>query len=627
MLVSNRPEVVGWVSQALDGPDAAIELHVLNHLEPSYIETVSPGCLILESAPDETSPLELLRHAQALTAAPAILLWPSCGPEQRLASMVAGAADALDAADWARRGLPYVVLRAVEMAGLSSQLTRHQREFRDFLDSSGDAVCAFSGSTIVYTNASFAEMCQRLGRLSVTDFAEVFGDPPSDPVQQRLQGMLAREPFDLPLGTGDARYIYSVRLRTVEFEGRSVWLATFRDVSKERRNEEMWLELQVSYQELKASQEQLFQAHKLQLLGELAAGVAHDFNNVLSAILGRAQLLKRYITQTEWKRSIDIIEQAALDGAETVRRIQGFSQVSNDRPSAPIDLNQVMRDALEFTRTRWFSNDGSKRGRFTIETAFSDVPPIDGHPSELREVMVNLIGNALDAMPSGGTLRLSTHASDLLAVAEVRDTGGGMSPDVKARALDPFFTTKGERGTGLGLSVSLAIITRHRGTLDIESQPGTGTLVAMRFPIVARRVLEAEPSRAEPTAPAPRGLRAHILVVDDDAHIRQLLQEVLSLEGHDVTVAANAESALAAARARTFDVAFIDLTVPGSSGFEIARALKAEHAASSIGIVTGYGATIDQALLTESGVDFVVAKPFKTEAILLHINARSSPLS
>ena len=542
--------------------------------------------------------------------------------------MVAGAADALDAADWARRGLPYVVLRAVEMAGLSSQLTRHQREFRDFLDSSGDAVCAFFGNSVVYTNASFAEMCQRLGRLSVSTFEEIFGDQPSEAVRQRLQGMLAREPFDVPLGSGDEHYIYSVRLRTVEFEGRSVWLATLRDVSKERRNEEMWLELQVSYQELKASQEQLFQAHKLQLLGELAAGVAHDFNNVLSAILGRAQLLKRYVIQAEWKRSIDIIEQAALDGAETVRRIQGFSQSSNGRSSGPIDLNQVMRDALEFTRTRWFSNDGTKRGRFTIETSFSDVPAIDGHPSELREVMVNLIGNALDAMPSGGTLRLSTHASETTAVAEVRDSGGGMSAEVKARALDPFFTTKGERGTGLGLSVSLAIITRHRGTLDIDSTPGTGTLVALRFPVVAAKIIEViEAAPVELPRPVTKTPRAHVLVVDDDVHIRQLLQEVLSLEGHDVTVADSAESALAAARGHIFDVAFVDLTVPGSSGFDITRALKASHAASSVGIVTGYGTALDPTQLTENGVDFVVAKPFKTEAILSHIHARTSPLS
>ncbi len=583
--------------------------------------------MIIESAAQGTGIIALLYAARALTTVPIVVWWQDSRSEQRLSALAAGAADALDGSEFSERALPFVVLRAVENSGTTSLLSRHQREFRDFLDSASDAVCGFFEDRVAYRNASFDALMLQLGLNQMQQFSDLFGMAPQDEVKHRLLGEDAAHPFDLTLGADDDRQmICSVRLRKVEFEGRQVWLATLRDVSRERRNEEMWIDLQVAYQELKASQEQLFQAHKLQLLGELAAGVAHDFNNVLSAVLGRAQLLKRYITQPEWKRSIDIIEQAALDGAETVRRIQGFATQRMDQPPELIDLNEVLRDALEFTRTRWFGDQG-RRARYSVESSFGEIPSVSGQPSELREVMVNLIGNAIDAMPNGGVLRIRTVIEDGMVVAEVRDSGMGMSAETRARALDPFFTTKGERGTGLGLSVSVAIITRHRGTLEIASTQGSGTSIVLRFPFGASAIVVPKAKLITAPLQIKGSGRAHVLVVDDDEHIRLLMQELLSLEGHDVTVADSADAALAAARGQTFDVAFVDLTVPGGSGFEVARALKDKHAAQSVGIVTGYGAVLDQAALKDSGVDFVVAKPFKTEAILSHINLPLTRLS
>ncbi|HEX7333188.1 MAG TPA: ATP-binding protein, partial [Pyrinomonadaceae bacterium] len=209
--------------------------------------------------------------------------------------------------------------------------------------------------------------------------------------------------------------------------------------------------------------EQFSQMEKLSALGELASGVAHDFNNTLSGILGRAQLLQRTDDPEKLKRGLDIIIKTAEDGAKTVKRIQDFARQRRDHNFELVSVDQLILDASEITRPRWKNCAEASNIHITLNLQISSNAMVMGDDSELREVLVNMVFNAIDAMPEGGTLSLSTRTVDDSVTIQVVDTGVGMYPEVRSRIFDPFFTTKGKAGLGLGLAVSFGIIRRHGG--------------------------------------------------------------------------------------------------------------------------------------------------------------------
>ena len=220
-------------------------------------------------------------------------------------------------------------------------------------------------------------------------------------------------------------------------------------------------------QEIKTREQleaELIKMERLRALGEMSSGVAHDFNNILGAILGRAQLLLERVKKSDVQDGIKIIEKAALDGAETVRRIQEFTRVRVDLSSfVPLDINQVITDSIEFTRTHWKKESEAWGRPIEMQCDFGIVPKMMGDPSGLREVFTNLIINAVDAMPKGGVICMATEVEGSTVVVRVQDSGIGMSMEVQKRTFDPFFTTKGTRGSGLGLSICYGIISRHKG--------------------------------------------------------------------------------------------------------------------------------------------------------------------
>ncbi|MEE9504357.1 MAG: PAS domain S-box protein, partial [Thermodesulfobacteriota bacterium] len=239
--------------------------------------------------------------------------------------------------------------------------------------------------------------------------------------------------------------------------------------------------------ERKEMEHKLLQSEKLKSLGELAGGVAHDFNNVLAAILGRAQLLKMIVepppgkeerrkSVLKMKKGLEVIERASLDGAETVRRIQEFARRrDDDKCFTHVDMNGIIENSIEFTKIRWKDDAESKGIKIIIQKEFSTLPTTSGSAAELREVFTNLINNAVDAMPQGGNIRIKAFKEDSYIAIKVEDTGSGIANDRKDRIFDPFFTTKGPQSSGLGLSVSYGIIDRHRGTITVNSIEGKGT--------------------------------------------------------------------------------------------------------------------------------------------------------
>jgi GAF domain-containing protein/ActR/RegA family two-component response regulator/anti-sigma regulatory factor (Ser/Thr protein kinase) len=366
-----------------------------------------------------------------------------------------------------------------------------------------------------------------------------------------------------------------------------------------------------AYGELAAAQDQLVRIEKLRALGEMASGVAHDFNNLLAAILGRAQLLQRYVQDPKLAGWLQVIERSALDGAQTVRRLQEFSRVRRDQPMIPVDLNEVIREALEITQSRW-REDALRQGVvIDVRTSTAPLPSVAGDAAELREALTNLILNAVDAMPQGGTLTVSSAVAGDGVELTVADTGVGIPVTVREKIFDPFFTTKGPQGTGLGLSMTYGILRRHGARIAVESEEGRGTTFRITFPRNAPVEPPAPLDAAEP--PLVAGLRC--LVVDDEEAVAAVLGDVLEANGHRVVVLTDGAEAIERVQREPFDLVFTDLTMPRVSGWEVAQAVKAAVPGVPVFIVTGFGVELSAAERRAHGVAGVISKPLRIEDI------------
>jgi C4-dicarboxylate-specific signal transduction histidine kinase len=315
--------------------------------------------------------------------------------------------------------------------------------------------------------------------------------------------------------------------------------------------------------------EQAAQTEKITALGELAYGVAHNVNNALSGILGRAQLLQRSATSTEAREGLETISKAALDAAKTVRRIQDFARQRNGDDFQLIAVDELLMDALEFTRPKWDAPDGHAKVSISFSTNCSAF--VMGDAGELREVLVNMIFNAADAMPAGGQIILGVEAEGGTVSITVRDTGMGMSADVRSRIFNPYFTTKGMAGTGMGLAVSYGIIRRHEGSIEVESEIGIGTTFRIQLPVAAGTVIAPAASCNNSVQEERSSQSLKILVVDDEEYVRDILHDVLQSEGHQVVVAGSGKEALAAFQDGNVDGVFTDVGMKEMNGWELAQ--------------------------------------------------------
>jgi len=367
-----------------------------------------------------------------------------------------------------------------------------------------------------------------------------------------------------------------------------------------------------AYEDLAAAQDHLVRSEKLRALGEMASGVAHDFNNLLAAILGRAQLLLQRVADPTTRAWLQIIERSAMDGAKTVRRLQEFTRIRRDQPAVSVDLNQIVREALELTESSW-RLEPPRRGIAigAVTELADDLPTTLGDPAELREVMTNLILNAADAMPRGGTLTVSTARRGKSIELRVVDTGIGIPAAVRGKIFDPFFTTKGPKGTGLGLSMTYGILSRHGATITVDSQEGQGTAFTLLFPVgAALRAPVPDAGAAGPVVP----LRC--LVVDDEESVGDLVADLLRSAGHTVGVARSGSEGLSRVRSEPLDLVFSDLSMPGMTGWELARAVRDEVPGLPVILVTGFAVEVSPEELQANGVHSVLAKPINLGEVL-----------
>ncbi len=356
--------------------------------------------------------------------------------------------------------------------------------------------------------------------------------------------------------------------------------------------------------------DQLLHAEKMRVLGEMASGVFHDINNILGAVIGRAEMMQYKTSDEEFKKALAQMEKIALQGAATVKRLQEFAKSHQDQEPAPTTLSQVIEDSLEVTRHRW-ETQAQQKGIIYKIVRNSDGPRVvrGVHP-QLVDAVANLILNALDAMPQGGTLKIETSGEASTCVLTVCDTGVGMSAEQIGKVFSPFFTTKGPRGTGLGLTVVRDIIKRLEGKIDLASQPGEGTTFRIEFPSVPA---DGAPAQVQAEPEQPCGLR--LLLVDDDHTILDVVAEALQDAGHKVDVFDNGGDAVDAITRNTYDVVVTDLGMPDVTGWDVARAAKLHEPRLPVLVISGWGAQYGDDCLGDTGVDAMLAKPFHLQQL------------
>ncbi|MGN6555464.1 MAG: ATP-binding protein [Verrucomicrobiota bacterium] len=393
---------------------------------------------------------------------------------------------------------------------------------------------------------------------------------------------------------------------------------------------QLYNDLQKAYDELRLTQQTVMQQERLKALGQMASGIAHDINNALSPIVGFADLLAHSETALtpNGKKYLLYIKTAGEDIAHIVAGLREFYRHREQGEALlPLKLNAVAQQVIDMTRPRWRDIPQGRGITVDIRTDLDPhLPDFPGIESEIREALTNLIINAVDATPNGGTIlirtRLATRKfaahnqnSPADVVLEVSDTGIGMSEQTRKQCLEPFFSTKGQRGTGLGLAMVYGVVERHEGKIEIESELGKGTTFRLIFPV---RKIAGNSAVSPDNEPAIKPLR--MLCIDDEPLLRELLKDLLERDGHKVEVADNGPTGIelfrkAARRSESFDLVITDLGMPYFDGRQVAKVLKQESPSTPIIMLTGWGAFMKEEGDRPAQVDGVLSKPPRLEEL------------
>lgn len=376
-------------------------------------------------------------------------------------------------------------------------------------------------------------------------------------------------------------------------------------------------DLKKAYEKLHESQSMLIHGEKMKAIGDLASGVAHDFNNLLGVIVGRTQLLQLRSTDQKMKNDLSIILKAAMDGAETVKRLQDFAKKKAEDNASAIDVNLIIEDTIELTQTKWKDLAQQRGVKVEIHKEFDKLPIVFGSGSELREILTNLILNAVDAMPQGGKISIRTKNLDRLYSIEIEDTGTGIPQESYSKIFNPFYSTKGDKGTGLGLSMVKMLVTKRQGDIRVASEIGIGTKFTITFPKV-----NIENSHLKPQDDIPDSLielrknqELTVLVVDDEQEIRILLAEILKEADYKVILAKDGKEGIEKFKQGKVDIVFTDLGMPEINGWQVAKVIKEINPITPVILISGWGRDLKDQEITNTGVDFLAAKPFHIDDI------------
>ncbi|MGB9617248.1 MAG: ATP-binding protein, partial [Desulfomonilaceae bacterium] len=367
--------------------------------------------------------------------------------------------------------------------------------------------------------------------------------------------------------------------------------------------------------EKKYTEELLLRSERLKAVGELASGVAHNFNNLLQIVMGGAQLAKANLQAGNLKAAAERLDQlfhSARLGSETVRRLQTFARLKSDfaREGHVFDLSETVRSAVEMSNVWWKSGPEKNGIHIELDESLEDGCTVFGRENELFEVVVNLVKNAVEAMPEGGKISVATRSSENEVCLIIQDTGVGIPPQHLKRIFEPFFTTGGLQRTGMGLASTYGIISEHCGEITVQSQVGKGTTFTIRLP----RTVEAQ-TAAQAIDPDPQLRNLTFLIVDDMEYVVNLLAEGLAPFSRKVFGAYSGEQALKLFRESPTDIVLCDLGMPRMSGWEVGKRIREYCEEQGLKkpffvVLTGWGGQDEEAQkIADSGVDAVIEKP------------------
>ena len=363
----------------------------------------------------------------------------------------------------------------------------------------------------------------------------------------------------------------------------------------------------------KLLEKNLFATEKLRGLGEMAGGVAHAFNNILSVILGNTQLLKDEVRSDKERSLLDEIEEATGKGADAsaliINALQTQFRERRDDDFVLTDLSDALNDVLDFTRYRWQEQPQREGVTIAVTTDFVEAPPVLLNAPAFREMLTNIIFNAVDAMPKGGNMHLSTSLGEKEVLLSIEDNGLGINPDEIYHVFSPFFSTKGMSNSGMGLTIAQSIAASHGAEIKVRSIKGGGSVFTIGFPLLASCPYPEKAIQG-------KGPPLKILVIDDNRQILTLLRHVLLKNGHSVETASKGREGVRLFRKKDFDLVITDLGMPDMNGLDAAVHIKKSKAAIPIILITGWGADLDRNRPQAGLVDAVVSKPFDIEKLL-----------
>ncbi len=495
----------------------------------------------------------------------------------------------------------------LERIRAEEELLIKERQYRKIFESSQDALVIFNFNGVIKEANPAA--CEMYGYL----YEEMIGLYGKDIVHPDYHYL-----FEMFVEKATSGEVFSTESVNIHKNG-PLFNTDVRGSSYEYRGEPHILAIVRDITERKKMEEALLQSEKLKSIGTITAGISHEFNNLLAIISGNVQLLENtYKDHGELTEALCIIKRATDDGAGISGKMLEFTKtVPDTKKFVSSDIRDLIRQSIDFTMPRWKNEAQAKGTNYKIDTeGMKSVSSIMCNPTELREVFINIMINAFDAMPEGGSLSFSTWRGDDTVFVGISDTGEGMSEEVRKNIFDPFFTTKTPVGTGLGMSMAYGIISRHGGKIEVESELGKGTIFSLQFPIAAKvgnTELCSEPAQDIQCK------SLHILVVDDEVNIGKLLDKFLSGDGHKVKTVDNGADAIELMKKEEFDLVLCDLAMPDVSGYDVIKALNKFDRRPRIGIITGWGKKL-KPIEEGMNVDFVVRKPFDFSELSRKIN-------
>jgi signal transduction histidine kinase len=376
--------------------------------------------------------------------------------------------------------------------------------------------------------------------------------------------------------------------------------------------------LRTALAEIQRGQEELIKRERLGALGQMVGGIAHDFNNALMPIVGLSNFFlsdpHALDNPDQMRADLEAIRSSASAAADVVRRLREFYRPEDALETTSVDLSRLVDHVILLTEPAWKVQAEAEGRKLHVVNDIKDLPAIPANEPRLREALVNLVLNAVDAMPGGGVIRLSAESDAETVTLSLSDTGSGMPDDVRKRCFEPFFTTKGSRGSGLGLAMVYGIVTRHGGRISVASQVGKGTTFVIRLPLPVPAPTVAATQKPHP--PVDRASPVFtILVVDDEERALSLIRRFLSFNGHTVLTAVSGQEALDTFRQTSVDLVVTDRAIPDLSGDRIAAEIKRLSPTTPVIMLTGFGDFMEVRREKPAGVDCLLGKPITPDQL------------